>query len=88
MRAWQLAQAGLARCCTIASRRDKLLAGFVAFGLQRRNVGRRRRRRRRQQILQNPFAAQHRRVRVEYEVSSQDAALPQQSAARAAFAET
>ena len=61
MRAWQLAQAGSARCRTMASRSESCFAGLVALGLERRNVGRRRRRRRCQQILQNILAAQHRR---------------------------
>ena len=84
MRAWQLAQAGLARCWIIASRIGKRLAGFAAFRLQRRNVRRRRRRRRCEQILQHPLAAQHRRRPGRVGGERQDASLAQQSAARAA----
>ncbi len=87
IRAWQLAHAGFARCWVIASRIGQRLAGFRALRLQRRNVRRRRRRRRRQQVVQHPFAAQHRRRPCRVRRERQDAALPQQAAARAAFRE-
>ena len=52
--------------------------GLLALVLERRHVGWRRRRRRAEQVLENPFAAQHRRGALGVRRDRQDAAVPEQ----------
>ena len=80
---WHPAQTGLARCCSMRSRTD-VAAALARIFLERRNVGRRQGRRTAEQILQNPFAALHRRSAIRVGSDQQHASLPQQAAARIA----
>ena len=77
MRAWQLAQLGLARCCSIRWRSD---AGQHApcRSRQFRHVRRRRRRRRAEDLLEHPLAALHRRGPRRVRGHGQHAGLRQQ----------
>ena len=59
------------------------LGPCLAVLLQRRHIRRRRRRRRAEQVLEHPFAAHDRRRAVRIRRHRQDAALPEQAAARA-----
>ena len=77
---WHAAQAGFLRCSSMRSRTVVDLAAFIAF-LQRGHVGRRRGRRSSHNVLEDPFAAQHRRGPRRVRRDSEDAALPQQPGA-------